>query len=86
MSTGALLGAFSRFATLIGCGVPSMSSGGISVVSGMLAPLEADAPSVEVESDAPLSPQPEKISALEASVSNARFFIIFGVFFSFPVS
>ncbi|MFT5826722.1 MAG: hypothetical protein ACI8ZW_002236, partial [Yoonia sp.] len=38
----------------------------------------ADAPSVAAaESDAPLSPQPEKMSALPARVRSARFFIIF---------
>ncbi len=41
ISTGALLGAFSRLSTLIGCGVPSINSGGISVVSGMLPALAA---------------------------------------------
>ena len=34
-------GACSRLSTLIGCGVPSINSGGISVVSGMLPALAA---------------------------------------------
>ncbi len=78
---GAEEGACSRLGTLTGCGVPSISSGGISVVSGML----PDAAGVDVlsvaavvaESEAPWSPQPEKMSALPARVRSAMFFMMF---------
>lgn len=50
MITGALVGACSRLATLMGCGVPSISSGGISVVSGILLLLVAAEASAELES------------------------------------
>jgi hypothetical protein len=60
-----------------------MSSGGISVVSGMLPPDAAGAAaesfvaeSAATESVAALSPQAEKMSALDASVSNTMFFMI----------
>ena len=82
MRTGALEGASSRLGTLIGCGVPSMSSGGISVVSGMLPAVltaesgEASVPSL-VEA---LSPHPAKINVIELRAKSAICFIVLCVF------
>lgn len=79
INVGALDGAGTRFATLIGCGVPSMSSGGIEVVSATPAPEEELDDPASSEEEAPFSPQPAKIRAQIGKVSNANFFMILSV-------
>ena len=82
MRTGILEGTGSRLGTLIGCGVPSISSGGISVVSGMLpAVVTAESGGAVILSLVePLSPHPIKNSALETRIKSVIFFIVLCVF------
>jgi hypothetical protein len=56
--------------------VPSINSGGISVVSGMLPLLAAASGADALSSDAALSPQAVKINALQAVESSIRFFMV----------